>query len=239
MAEGTSTNAILIHAKHEFRAEPEEIIVKVRISEISDSKLAGIFAMAKLEESRDNYMEKHLERVRTFCCLLTERLHGHPSYGQEIDSGFTDNIYYASPLHDIGKAAIPDHILIKRGRLTNEEFTIMKSHADHGARTLETLKRNYPGSEVLAMGIAISRHHHEKWDGTGYPQGLSGEDIPLAARIMAVADVYDALRSDRCYKRAFSHEYSSRVIRKKSGSHFDPEIVSAFVDLQEEFNQRK
>ncbi len=213
--------------------------MKVAINEIPDSQLAGFFAMAKLAESRDNYMEKHLERVRTFCRLLTERLSDHSSYGKEIDSGFTDNIFWASPLHDIGKAAIPDHILIKCGGLTNEEFTIMKSHADHGARTLEAFKRNYPGSEVLSMGIAISRHHHEKWDGTGYPLGLSGEDIPLAARIMAVADVYDALRSDRCYKRAFSHEYSSRVIMQKSGTHFDPKIVSAFVDLQEEFNESR
>ena len=213
--------------------------MKERVSEISEKQLAGIFAMAKLAESRDEGMGKHLERVRTFCRLLAERLSGHPRFQKEIDFGFTDNIYYASPLHDIGKAGIPDHILVKHGSLTNAEFTIMKSHADHGARTLESFQRKYPGSEVLAMGIAISRHHHEKWDGTGYPQGLAGENIPLAARIMAVADVYDALRSDRCYKKAFSHEYSSRVIRQKSGSHFDPEIVNAFVDLEEEFNESR
>jgi len=216
-----------------------EVIVKERVNEISDTHLAGIFSMAQLAESRDDNMEKHLKRVRTFCRLLAEKLSGHFRYGRHIDSGFTENIYHASPLHDIGKASIPDSILVKRGKLTDEEFKIMKSHADYGARTLETVKRKYPGSTLLTMGIAISRHHHEKWDGSGYPQGLAGEDIPLAARIMAVADVYDALRSVRCYKPAFSHEYSSEVIMQKSGSHFDPDVVNAFIELQEKFKESR
>jgi putative two-component system response regulator len=212
--------------------------VNGRADEISESQLAGIFSMAKLAEALDDHMERHLERVRTFCRLLAERLGSQSRYEKEIDADFADNIFRASPLHDIGKAAIPDHILVKRGSLTHEEFKIMKSHADHGARTLEAIKLQYPGSRILSMGIAISRYHHEKWDGSGYPYGLAGEGIPLAARIMAVADVYDALRSDRCYKKAFSHEYSSQVILQRSGAHFDPEIVNAFVDLQEEFDWR-
>jgi putative two-component system response regulator len=213
--------------------------VNERVHEISDTHLAGIFTLAKLAESGDADMEKHLERVRTFCRLLAVKLSGHSRYRKQIDAGFTDDIYHASPLHDIGKSAIPDHILVKRGRLTREEFTIMKSHTDHGARTLEALKRKYPRSSLLTMGIAISRHHHEKWDGSGYPLGLAGEGIPLSARIMAVADVYDALRSVRCYKPAFSHEYSSELIIHKSGSHFDPDVVNAFVDLQEEFRKSR
>ena len=218
-----------------FSPGPGGTTVKERVNEIPDSQLAGIFAMAKLAESREDDTEKHLDRVRTFCRLLTDKLSSHSRYGDEIDSNFTNNIYHASPLHDIGKAAIPDHILVKRGKLTEEEFTIMKSHANHGARTLEEIKRKYPDSTLLTMGIAISRYHHERWDGSGYPQRLAGEDIPLSARIMAVADVYDALRSARCYKPAFSHEYSSRIIMHKSGSHFDPEIVNAFAELGEEF----
>ncbi|MEJ2246553.1 MAG: HD domain-containing phosphohydrolase [Acidobacteriota bacterium] len=213
--------------------------MKNQANEISETQLAGIFELAKLAELRDDHMEKHLERVRTFCLLLAENLSRHPRYGKHIDSGFTGNIYHASPLHDIGKAAIPDSILIKRGCLTDEEFKIMKTHADHGARTLETVIEKYPDSHLLNMGISISRHHHEKWDGSGYPQGLSGEDIPLAARIMAVADVYDALSSVRCYKPAFSHEYSSEVIMQRSGSHFDPEIVDAFVELQDAFKESR
>jgi len=215
------------------------VILEDQVNEISNTQLAGIFALAKLAETRDDHMEKHLERVRTFCQLLSEKLSNHSRYGKHIDSGFTNNIYHASPLHDIGKAAIPDSILIKRGKLTDDEFNIMKSHADNGARTLEEVKQKYPESPLLTMGIAISRHHHEKWDGSGYPQGLTGESIPLAARIMAVADVYDALRSVRCYKPAFSHEYSSEVIMQKSGSHFDPDVVNAFVDLQDEFKERR
>ena len=213
--------------------------MNARVHEISDPHLAGIFALAKLAESRDDDMEKHLKRVRTYCRLLTVKLSEHYRYRNYIDSGFTENIYHASPLHDIGKAAIPESILVKRGRLTDEEFNIMKSHADHGARTLETVKQQYPDSTLLAMGIAISRHHHEKWDGSGYPQGLAGEDIPLSARIMAVADVYDALRSVRCYKPAFSHEYSSEVIMQKSGSHFDPDIANAFIELQDKFEESR
>ena len=178
--------------------------MKEQVHEIADTQLAGIFAMAKLAESREDDIGSHLDRVRSFCRLLSDKLSLHSLYGKEIDPDFTDRIYTASPLHDIGKAAIPDRILDKCGSLTREEFTIMKSHADHGARTLEAFKRQFPRSGILSMGIAISRHHHEKWDGSGYPMGLAGEDIPLAARIMAVADVYDALRSDRCYKRAFS-----------------------------------
>ena len=221
------------------RSQLRRLNLKNQANEISETQLAGIFTLAKLAESRDDHMEKHLERVRTFCLLLAESLSRHSRYGKQIDSGFTGAIYHASLLHDIGKAAIPDSILIKRGRLTDEEFKIMKTHADHGARTLEAVKRDYPDSHLLNMGIAISRHHHEKWDGSGYPLGLAGEDIPLAARIMAVADVYDALSSVRCYKPAFSHEYSSEVIMQRSGTHFDPEVVNAFIDLQDEFQANR
>ena len=210
-----------------------------RVNEISDTHLASIFSLAKIAESRDNDMEKHLERVRTFCRLLSVKLSSHPHYGKRIDADFTDNIYHASPLHDIGKVAIPEEILIKRGKLTHEEFDIMKSHADHGARTLEAVSANYPSNSFLAMGIAITRHHHERWDGSGYPLGLSGQDIPLSARIMAVADVYDALRSVRCYKPAYTHEHSADLIMRESGTHFDPDVVHAFAELKEEFREKR
>jgi putative two-component system response regulator len=213
--------------------------LKLQMHDISETNLKGIFAMAKMAETRDHDMEKHLERVRTFCLLLTEKLGNQSRYKSRINSEFTNHIYRASPLHDIGKAAIPDHILVKPGRLTHEEFKIMQSHADHGARTLETFKNEYPASTILSMGIEISRYHHEKWDGSGYPQGLRGEAIPLSARIMAVADVYDALSFARCYKPAYSHEYSSEIIMQKSGSHFDPDVVGAFVDIKDRFRESR
>ncbi len=207
--------------------------------DISETDLAGIMAMAKLAESRDLGMEKHLKRVRTFCRMLAERLGERPRYGSRIGRGFAEDIYYASPLHDIGKAVIPESILVKRGRLTSEEFAIMQSHADCGARTLEAIREEYPDSAILRMGIDISRHHHERWDGSGYPCRLAGESIPLAARIMAVAAVYDALRSDRCSQPAYSHPYSRDVIVSESGSHFDPDMVEAFVELEEAFRESR
>ena len=213
--------------------------MKQQMDDISDENLKGIFAMAKLAETRDSDMEKHLERVRTFSLLLTEKLGSRSRYQRQIDSRFTNNIFRASPLHDIGKAAIPDHILVKPGRLTQQEFTIIQTHADHGARTLETIKKQYPESAVLSMGIEISRYHHEKWDGSGYPHGLQRNAIPLAARILAVADVYDALSFTRCYKPAYTHEYSCEIIMQSSGSHFDPDVVDAFVDVNDKFRESR
>jgi len=228
-----------LQLKLKARNQHLETLVEERFKEISNSHLASIFALAKLAESRDDEMGKHLERVQTFCHLLTVRLRRHPRYKKEINDEFSENMYHASPLHDIGKVAIPDQILIKRGKLTKEEFGVMKSHADHGARTLEAVRQKYPNNALLNMGIAISRHHHEKWDGSGYPLGLEGESIPLSARIMAVADVYDALRSARSYKPAFSHETSSEMILRESGTHFDPDVVGAFVELQDQFKESR
>jgi putative two-component system response regulator len=213
--------------------------VQQQVIDISDAHLANIFNLAKLAESRNYDIGKHLERVRTFCRLLSVKLSRNPRYEKEIDPEFTSNIYNASPLHDIGKAVIPEEILVKRGKLTREEFDIMKSHADQGARTLEAMRLEYPENSFLAMGIAITRHHHERWDGGGYPQGLSGEEIPLSARIMAVADVYDALRSVRCYKPAYTHEHSADFIMRESGTHFDPQIVEAFSELSDDFRESR
>ncbi len=145
--------------------------------------------------------------------------------------------YHASPLHDIGKVGIADTILLKPGKLTPEEFEIMKQHTVIGAQTLEAASERYPRNTFINMGVAIARSHHEKWDGSGYPDGLTGDTIPLEARIMAVADVYDALRSKRCYKDAFTHEKSREIILAGSGKHFDPVLVDAFITLEQEFDR--
>jgi putative two-component system response regulator len=135
-------------------------------------------------------------------------------------------------LHDIGKVGIPDRILLKPGKLEPEEFNVMKQHTIIGAQTLEAVYEKYQSNVFIEMGIAIARSHHEWWDGTGYPDGLAGNDIPLCARIMAIADVYDALRTTRCYKQAMPHEAAIAIIREESGNHFDPAVVNTFLTLE-------
>lgn len=210
-------------------------LVREKVKEISDSQLATLLAISKLAEYRDDETGRHIERTRTFCKVLAERLRDNPRYAETITEGFIEDIYHAAPLHDIGKVGIRDDILLKPGRLTPEEFEIMKTHTVIGARTLETVRRKYPGNAFVNMGIDLTRSHHEKWDGTGYPDRLSGEAIPLSARIMALADVYDALRSRRPYKKPFSHEESLRIILEGAESHFDPNVVNAFKPLEGQF----
>jgi putative two-component system response regulator len=214
-----------------------EKLVQAQVKRISDTQMAMIFALAKLAESRDDDTGMHLERVQVFCKRLAARLKQRSRWGGQIDDVFVENIFHASPLHDIGKVAIPDHILLKPGKLTPEEFEVVKTHARLGADTLEVVRRKYPGNALLDMGISIARFHHEKWNGSGYPQGLAGVAIPLTARIMAVADVYETLRAKRCYKPAFSHEESTEIVLASSGTYFDPEIVKAFVELKDEFRK--
>jgi putative two-component system response regulator len=192
--------------------------------------------MSKLAESRDDDTGKHLERTRQFCKIIAQQLQKQPAYASLINNTFIDNIYHASPLHDIGKVAIPDSILLKPGELTPDEFKIIKKHALLGATTLQSVHDRYPQNIFITMGVEIARSHHEKWDGSGYPDGLIGDAIPLSAQIMALADVYDALRSKRCYREAFTHAQSCEIIIKGSGTHFAPAIVDAYIVLEQEFD---
>lgn len=211
-------------------------IVKEQVKEISESQLAIISAMTKLAEARDDDTGRHIERTQTFCKLLAEELQKKVEFKEIIDDDFIYNIYYSSPLHDIGKISIPDNILLKPGRLTLEEFEKMKHHAIIGRDYLVEAFNKSPKNSFLKMGVEIAGSHHEKFDGSGYPNGISGINIPLSARIMALADVYDALRSKRVYKEAFSHEESVNIIMDGRGTHFDPVIVDAFLNLENEFN---
>jgi putative two-component system response regulator len=212
-------------------------LVQAQVREISESQMATIFAMAKLAESRDSGTGRHLERVQILCKLLAVGLAESPREAATITPAYVENIFHAAPLHDIGKVAIPDSILLKESRLTPEEFEVMKTHTSVGAATLGAVWQRYCGNAFLSMGIAIARSHHETWNGTGYPDGLSGEAIPLAARIMAIADVYDALRSNRCYKAALPHDESCRQILAAGGTHFDPVVVACFRELQQAFGK--
>ena len=209
--------------------------VREKVREISKSQLAAIFAMSKLAESRDPETGEHLERMREYCKILSEQLSRMPKYRSIIDREFVDNIYAASPLHDIGKVGVDDRVLLKPGKLNAEEWEQMKLHPVIGAETLREVDRQHPGNSFIKTGIAIAESHHEKWDGSGYPYGKAGEDIPLVARVLALGDVYDALTSKRCYKEAFSHEKSVSIILEGDGNHFDPDVVLAFRETEIEF----
>jgi putative two-component system response regulator len=194
-----------------------------------------IFAMAKLAESRDEDTGAHLERIREYCRILSEELSSWDKYRDVIDGDYVQLIYQTSPLHDIGKVGIPDSVLLKPGRLTPEEFEIMKRHTMLGGETLESVVEALPEARFLHMARDIAMTHHEWFDGHGYPRGLAGEAIPLSGRIVALADVYDALRSKRVYKQAYSHERAHEIITKACGTQFDPDIVRAFLNREDEF----
>lgn len=212
-----------------------EDIVHEQVKEISELQLSTIFALSKLAELRDKETGTHLERVQVFCKLLAEQLYREGTFAGIIDDDFINNIFNASPLHDIGKVASHDSILLKPGPLTSEEFEIMKNHTIVGANTMEDVRNIYPKNAFINMGISIARSHHERWDGKGYPDGLKGEETPLAARIMAIADVYDALRSKRCYKEPFPHDKCREIIHNGSGTQFDPLLGKVFLQLEEDF----
>lgn len=215
-----------------------EELVNEKVNEISESQMSTIFALVKLAESRDDETGDHVERTAELCKLMAICLRKYPKYSSIIDNEYIDNIYKASPLHDIGKVGIPDGILLKKGRLTKDEFLIMKSHVEIGYETLKEVHSKYEANAFLEMGMDITRYHHEKWDGTGYSMGIKGEEIPLSGRIMAIVDVYDALRSKRIYKEAFSHAKSVRLIKENRGKHFDPELVDIFIEHHNEFKER-
>jgi putative two-component system response regulator len=214
-----------------------EQLVQGQVADISESQMATIFALAKLAESRDDETRGHVERIRTFTRALAARLHERGRHAPLVDAAFVDYVYHASPLHDIGKVGIPDAILFKREPLTPAESEVLRTHTMIGVHTLEAVHVRYPRNVFVRYGIDIARSHHERWRGGGYPDGLAGEAIPLAARIVAVADSYDAMTIKRCYKDAWSHEQSCAAIVAGSGDRFDPAVVEAFVELAGEFGR--
>lgn len=209
----------------------------MRSQELLVSQIAAIFALAKLTESRDDETGGHLQRVKHYCRLLALTMAKQVSDATELNLQVVDIICQASVLHDIGKVGIRDDILLKPGRLTAEEYAIMKSHTNIGATILESVRRKYPGNEFITMGVVVARSHHERWDGTGYPDGLDSQSIPLPAIIMSIADVYDALRSKRCYKEPIPHHEACEIIREGSGTQFDPRAVNAFLANHKQFKE--
>ena len=204
---------------------------------LHNARAATVLGLAKLAEYRDEGTGTHLERIREYAKMITEELAKNGQYRSVITAEYIDDIYQSSILHDIGKVGIPDAILLKPGKLTDGEFDVIKRHADMGGDAIKAIESQIEGRSFLNLGKEIAYHHHEKWDGSGYPGGLKGEDIPLSARIVALADVYDALTTKRFYKPAFTHEKSRQIIISLTATHFDPYIVDVFLRLEEEFNR--
>jgi putative two-component system response regulator len=197
--------------------------------EVIAAQGATITAFCTLAETRDNETGNHIRRTQNYVKVLAERLSTHPRFSQELNGESIQLLFKSAPLHDVGKVAIPDAILLKPGKLTGEEWNVMKRHCEYGRDAIIQAESELGalGSSFLRYAREIAYCHHEKWDGSGYPQGLSGEAIPVSARLMALADVYDALISKRVYKPAYSHEQAVEMILAERGRHFDPDVTDA------------
>ena len=210
-------------------------LVRERTQELALTKEVTIEAMATLAEWRDPETGAHIKRTQRYVRTLAEYMAANPKYAPELDANTVELLYLSAPLHDVGKVSIPDSILLKPDRLTDEEFTEMKRHTLRGRDALSAAERKLGGNSFLRLAREIAYGHHERWDGKGYPQGIAGEAIPLPARLMALADVYDALTSRRVYKPALPHDEVVKMLRQGRGTQFDPDVVDAFLHLQDDF----
>ena len=203
-----------------------------RVSEMQTRIISGL---SNLIENRDTDTGEHIIRTGIYVKTLAKNAAADGVYAETIDDHFIELLYSLAPLHDVGKIVVPDHILKKPGRLTPEEFEEMKKHAAVGGVVVRRILDGITDEEYTEFASDIATYHHEKWNGTGYPEQLSGEDIPLSARIMAIADVFDALTSERCYKKAMPAQEAFGIIEEGAGSHFDPRLVEVFLNHREEF----
>jgi len=203
-----------------------------QLSRIED---ANIYTLAYLAEIRDEETGLHIERTAQYVNILAQKLSESPKYSSHLTRRYINDVTKSATLHDIGKVGIPDAILKKTGTLTPEEFNTIKLHCEYGANILKIAEGKINFESYLTLAIQLVMYHHEKWDGSGYPEQLKGDEIPLSAQIMALADVYDALRSERCYKKGFSHEKAYHIILEEKEKHFAPDIVEAFIHSEQKF----
>jgi putative two-component system response regulator len=235
-----ATQLNLVRARNLLQDQNKNLegLVKDRTRKLAKMQDAIIMAMASLAETRDNETGNHIRRTQNYVAALARQLKDLPRFSSELTDENIELLYKSAPLHDIGKVGIPDNILLKPGKLTSEEFEVMKLHTNYGRETILSVER-YLGesNEFLRFAREITYSHQEKWDGSGYPENLSGDAIPISARLMAVADVYDALISRRVYKPAFTHEEAIDIMRKGRGSHFDPDILDVFLKITDEFRE--
>jgi len=214
-----------------------EELVKERTRELALTQEVTIESLAVLAEYRDPETGGHIRRTQNYVRILAERLKDEPRFKDVLNDATVDLLYKSAPLHDIGKVGVPDNILLKAGRLTEEEFEEMKKHPIYGRNAIRAAEKRLGSNSFLRLAREIAYSHHEKWNGSGYPQGLKGEEIPVSGRLMALVDIYDALISKRVYKPPFPHKRAVVIIAEGKGSHFDPDIVDAFLELEEKFRQ--
>lgn len=233
------TQLTLRQAKLELSAQNKILEQKVieRTEEISYTQDVIINALTSLAETRDKETGSHIIRTQYYVKLLAELIRDLPEYEGELDDATIEAMFKTAPLHDVGKVGIPDRILLKPGKLDAEEWEIMRTHATLGGDALKKARDSVhgKGASFLKYAEEIAYGHHEKWDGSGYPQGLVGDQIPLSARLMAIADVYDALLSKRCYKEAFSHAKALSIMEEGKGKHFDPVMLDVFLKNEHVF----
>jgi response regulator RpfG family c-di-GMP phosphodiesterase len=226
-----------IGQENDFSIDEIRQFVEQKTKDILLTQDVAIFTLAKVAESRDQVTGGHLYRIRAYSQSLAEELRREGCYSRLVNAQFLEDLYRASPLHDIGKVGIPDTILLKRDQLTPVEFERMQQHTIIGANILDQAVGQSPCAGFLKMAAAVARFHHERFDGSGYPAGLVGREIPLPARIVALADVFDALTTERPYKAAQSPSRARQIIQSESGRHFDPAIVCVFQNRFAEFLQ--
>ncbi len=231
----------LIRQNEEYRKHLERMVAEQTL-EIRQTRDIALLTLARLAESRDSATGEHLERMAEYSRRLAQEAVREPALGAlgvlgRVTEETVEQIYKSSPLHDIGKVGIPDSILRKPGPLSPDEMAVMRTHPQIGGDTLRGVIERYKGHSFLKLGMEIAYHHHERWDGSGYPRGLAGTQIPLAARIVALADAYDTITSRRPYKSAFDHEEAVRRIVNDRGTHFDPVLVDVFLRCHRDFSE--
>lgn len=220
----------------EYRKDLEGV-VRRQTAKIEKIQREIIISLANMIESRDGSTGQHVKRTSQYVEMIIEELKKRNLFADVIDDAFIYNVIKAAPMHDIGKIKVPDQVLQKPGKLTEEEFEIMKQHSPEGGKIIRMIMEQIEEKDYIEVAYNVAKFHHEKWNGRGYPDGLAGEEIPLEARIMAVADVFDALISKRCYKDAMSLDKAFGIIEESKGDHFDPQIAQVFLELRPQIEE--
>lgn len=219
-----------------YRDHLEDLVAQ-RTRELTQTQDVTIHSLTSLAETRDNETGGHIRRTQHYVKVLAERLRQNPKFAGALDAVTVDLLYKSSPLHDVGKVGVRDHILLKPGKLTVEEHAEMKKHTTYGRDAILYAEDQLEDNSFLHLAHEIAHTHHEKWDGSGYPRGLKGVEIPLPGRIMAIADIYDALVSKRIYKPPLPHSRAVEIITEGRGTFFDPDITDAFLEIHNEFRR--